>query len=202
MPVYIPAWITASINAVYATRDAQANVFSFAAGGPNPSVAELNDLADTLSDWVNNHYKGLVGPAVNFVNIHVRDASSDVGEVVDRSLNYTGTALNETLPANVTACVSLRTAHGGRSGRGRFFALTTTESNVLAGVWVQSYVDGLLAATNELISATTLLGIPLVIASRKHLELWAVETAIVRAYTCSQTDRLPFHHRRRRRLTP
>jgi hypothetical protein len=82
---------------------------------------DLSRLAETLADWWVTNLKPLVHPAYTLESVIARDLGAVPGEVAEYGVGQTGGAQGGRSPSNVTTAFTLRTALGGRSGRGRIY---------------------------------------------------------------------------------
>jgi len=176
-------------------------VFKYASAYDATALAAL---AVAVATRVGSGYKPFLHPNVNFNNVTVRglDADPDIS-VEDTTGAGAGTASGDILPTNVTLCFTLRTAFGGRSFRGRFYALPTGTGN-LSGVDVFSttYTAGIVTLLEDIKTDAAAAGWTMVIASRYHDKVKravAVTTAVTsiearNRIVDSMRGRLPVGH--------
>lgn len=113
-----------------ATTKPVAHVLGFAHAGPY-SQADLDALSAFVDTLVGTSYLPVVSSAVNYVETHVRGLSAIIDlESINNTHTGPGTAAGIPAANNVSAVITLRTGHTGRSARGRFYAWPTSSSNI------------------------------------------------------------------------
>ncbi len=88
----------------------------------------LQRLAETAADWWTTNLRSLVHPAFTLESVITRNLGVVPGEVSEYAVNLTGQAQGGRSPSNVTSAFTLRTALGGRSGRGRIYHVGLSQS--------------------------------------------------------------------------
>lgn len=162
-----PDCAEAVINGTFHTK-AIAHVLNFHIPG-GYTQSDLDNLSFAVDAGVAADYLNLLNTSVHYDNVHVRGLNSiiDLESFNSTSTGY-GTSSGTELPANATACITLRTGHTGRSARGRFYAWPTADGNLSTGqAFVGAYTTALKTFLDNLISATHLAGWDLVVLSRQ-----------------------------------
>lgn len=144
----IPNVLRAVINTSYAGEPC-ANVLHYhqtiADGDYIPGL-----LAEALAQkWVTN-IAPICPETVELVSVTCADLDptpNAPGQNVTGSGTSGGNATPQ-LPNNVAACITLRTAAGGRSGRGRLYHVGMAENNVILNVMDPAYITSLITAYN------------------------------------------------------
>jgi hypothetical protein len=95
------------------------DLFWFSSGAITPS--SVNSLLTNLFNWLNTSLSPLLSRDMAYTRIRAVDLSSAIGLALETPAPFAGGVDVEAAPNNVAACVSLRTAQRGRSGRGRNF---------------------------------------------------------------------------------
>ena len=95
------------------------------------SNINLQRLAETVANWWTTSLKNHVHPAFTLESVVTRDLETVPGEVAEFAVNQTGGAQGGRSPSNVTTAFTLRTALGGRSGRGRIYHVGISQSYYL-----------------------------------------------------------------------
>jgi hypothetical protein len=147
---------------------AQANVLNFFFAG-GYAQADIDALASAVDAGVGADFLPVLAAGTNYVNTLVRGLTDPIDLTATNNTNAgagtnPGTVEN---PSNVAFCVTLRTGLTGRSARGRFYALGSTQSDMAAqNLFKSAYGDAVVAFLDDLNIATALLGWRLVILSR------------------------------------
>lgn len=129
------------------------NVLYFDMGGV-ATPSDYEQLAFDLWQWWAADRAPLTAPQVSLVEVYVTDLTSDTAPVYSytgTSGPITGTAASAVLPANVTICVSFRTAGRGRSARGRNYVPGLTEADVVNNTLDAGTAGSILEAYQELL---------------------------------------------------
>jgi hypothetical protein len=124
------------------------DLFWFATGAITSST--IASLVNILASWVVGSYAPLLSRDWTASRIRGFDLSTPIGAQNEIGVIATGGVDVEAAPNNVAACVSIRTAQRGRSGRGRNFVpaipnsmITTDMLNAYNGlVGAGSFVAG------------------------------------------------------------
>lgn len=133
------------INTLY-NGEVCANVLHYRNTSPG-AQASMNALAEALAAEYITNIIPHVPNTLTFVNVTASDLDptpsapgfSSVGS------NTPGAQTNEQLPNNVAACLTLRTAVGGRSGRGRIYHVGVGNDDVIANAWEPTFATDLIA---------------------------------------------------------
>jgi hypothetical protein len=180
-----------------------ANVLNFHREG-GYALSDLENLAGVIAYWVNDSYRPMCHTGVLFTTVRARGLT-DAVDLSAFSLDGAGSGTAAGLPvaSNVSVVCTLRTAHTGRSARGRFYALPTGQSFFTAVNTVTSgYTDALEALLGLFQVHALEGGWELVVLSRHHLGApravavpYTVATIVCRNNkTDSQRNRLPRPH--------
>jgi hypothetical protein len=110
----------------------------------------LEAVANAVYTWWAASLKQHVASAFRLEKITARDLANVPGEVFDRVVNEPGGNGQPRSPGNVTTAFTLRTALGGRSGRGRIFHIGLTSGYYTGDVLNASELTQLLTAYNAL----------------------------------------------------
>jgi|SRR5215212_1918281 len=97
------------------------NDLYFEVSGGGITVTNLTTLCSALSDWFANNMAPLLSEDWTAVDVQAFDLGSATGPSVIIGAATPGAIASEACPNNVAACISIRTAQRGRSGRGRNF---------------------------------------------------------------------------------
>jgi hypothetical protein len=95
------------------------DLFWFSSGAITAS--SVNSLLTNLFNWLNTSLSPLLSRDMAYTRIRAVDLGSATGLAQETPAPFAGGVDVEAAPNNVAACVSLRTAQRGRSGRGRNF---------------------------------------------------------------------------------
>lgn len=94
------------------------------------SIAQMDDLATVLETWWLAEVRPLVSTGVQLDFIRITDLTNSTAPSKEYLVGEFGTAEGNTLPGNVTAAISFKTALRGRSYRGRNYIIGMTEPQV------------------------------------------------------------------------
>lgn len=116
------------------------------------TVTDIENLGDQLITWWTDNYAPIVTNAVLLREIYLTDLTSATAPAVTRvpATPTFGGSGSATLPANVSFCVSFRTASRGRSFRGRNYIVGLIQSSVTLNTLAEEYVSDIIAAYNDL----------------------------------------------------
>jgi len=145
----------------------ESTVYFVGSAGVTPTLATT--LAANLVGWWGASYKPNVASTFSLTEVFVTDLTTATSFTVSYTVGLpsAGTGVGDQLPANVSLCVSLRTANRGKSGRGRNYAFPTVETNATASFFTAGYTNNVVAAYNLLAGAGTFTaGLQLVVVSR------------------------------------
>ena len=141
------------------------DLFWFSSGAITPTT--VNSLLTQLFNWVNTTLSPLLSRDQSFTRIRAVDLGSAIGLVQETATTAVGGVDVESAPNNVAACVSLRTAQRGRSGRGRNFVPGIPNSVITLNTLDATFITDLLDAYNTLTGAGAFVaGWELVVLSR------------------------------------
>ncbi len=133
------------------------------------SFQELSLLASDLVSWWTSDLAPLLSFELSLREVYVRDLSAQAALEASSapSTQATGGVNNESLPANIALCVSLRTGFAGRSYRGRSYVPGIPENQSQYSVFTGSFVTAVVNAYNILRADSIAGGYPLVVVSRR-----------------------------------
>lgn len=156
---------------------------------------DVDDAAAAVGAWLaSSGVIHLFSPTVTFQGIKATDISAAGGyQTYFNMANQAGEATGNPLPGGVACCVSLHTAHGGRSGRGRIYhygmtvpMLDTSDGSLIESTSLGAIHNGY----NDLVSAFDAIGPKLAVASRKLQIAYTVTSVTVDNKIDSQRRRL------------
>jgi hypothetical protein len=113
----------------------------------------VNSLLTNLFNWLNTSLSALLSRDMAFTRIRAVDLGSPIGLAQEMTAAFTGGVDVEAAPNNVAACVSLRTAQRGRSGRGRNFVPGIPNSVITLNTLDAAFITDLVNAYNNLTGA-------------------------------------------------
>lgn len=118
------------------------------------TVGELTLLASAFSGWVADQVLPAMASAVTARQVVARDLSSETApSVIDvDNLGDPGGIISEPMPNQCALVVSLLSATGGRTGRGRVYHLGLTESVCVGNKVTSAYRDQVRAAYDALLT--------------------------------------------------
>lgn len=162
-----PQCVSIAINASYYGKPV-ANVLHAHFDDPY-SQGDLDSLAAIIDLHVATEYFPIMSQNLTYLNTTVRGLSSEVDLLaIDNTSTGVGESTGVDMPGNVTLCLRLGTGHTGRTARGRFYILPTTNTQMSDGT---TFTVGCADQAIEFVSgAQTLIesaGADLVILSRQ-----------------------------------
>lgn len=197
--VAIPNGVEVVLKAHVGT-DARANVLHFQNNAGTPMSEAVPAIANLVGEWLTASGKANVSNGVLYDAVVAKDISVADGVQASFSMNNAaGNEAGQRLPGNVCALVSLRTAAGGRSGRGRIFWFDGIEEHLDNATWNPTYVNAITTVLNILRTASDLLGYHLAVASRKNAAVYPVVSVSTSTQIATQRDRLPGRRAHKRR---
>jgi hypothetical protein len=154
---------------IIGNMDAQLTIndlfFEISGGGITPT--NLQQLANGVNGWAFGNLAPQLSDDWAYVRTDAIDLTSATGPVATSSDPATGGVSGESAPNNVAACVSLRTAQRGRSGRGRNYVPGIPNTVITLNLMDDAFVNNLLLEYNGLVGPGTLVaGWQLVVVSR------------------------------------
>jgi len=139
--------------------------FEVSGGGITPT--NLTDLAQAADNWAAGQLALQLSEDWTYVRSTAIDLTSATGPVAFAASTTPGSVASESAPGNVAACVSLRTAQRGRSGRGRNFVPGIPGSVITLNTLSPTFISNLLLVYNSIIGPGAMLaGFQMVIVSR------------------------------------
>lgn len=140
--------------------------FEISGGGITP--VNIATLAAALATWATAALAPLASVDWSSSRVTAVDLGSPTGAIAVADATAVGGVGTEAAPNNVAACVSLRTAQAGRSGRGRNYVCGVPNAVVTLNTMSAGYMGDLIDAYTLLIGAGTFeAGWQLVIVSRR-----------------------------------
>lgn len=128
----------------------------------------LTNLATNVGNWVTTSLAPLLSSDWTATHVRAIDLSSPTGLSGENNLASPGGVGTESAPNNVAACVSLRTAQRGRSGRGRNFVPGIPNAVITLNTLSPTFIDDLVSAYLTLVGAGSFTpGWELVVVSRQ-----------------------------------
>jgi hypothetical protein len=127
------------------------DLFWFATGAITSST--IASLVNILASWVVGSYAPLLSRDWTASRIRGFDLSTPIGAQNEIGVIATGGVDVEAAPNNVAACVSIRTAQRGRSGRGRNFVPAIPNSIITLNTLDPAWMTDMLNAYNGLVGA-------------------------------------------------
>jgi hypothetical protein len=115
------------------------------------TAVAVNSLLTNLGSWLDTTLSALLSRDLSFTRIRGVDLGSAIGIAQEVAAPYTGGVDVEAAPNNVAACVSLRTAQRGRSGRGRNFVPGIPNSVITLNTLDPTFISDLVNAYANLI---------------------------------------------------
>jgi len=133
------------------TRGDLRNVLHFQQAPDAPfNDIELAPLAEAVYVWWNTNLKAQQSSDLTLQSIICRDMASVGSDAYERAVGVVGGFGQGMLPSNVTIAMSLRTALGGRSGRGRIYHCGLANQQIMGDRITSTTQTALLAAYNNL----------------------------------------------------
>jgi|SRR5436853_1702729 len=148
-PSIAQAVIEGSVDSQLTVND----TFWFSSGAITPVALAL--LGNALSAWVTASFAPLISRDWTANRARVFDLSTPTGPQYDIGLASVGGVDVEAAPNNVAACVSIRTAQRGRSGRGRNYVPAIPNSLITLNTMDPTFMSDMLSAYSSLIGAGT-----------------------------------------------
>jgi len=140
--------------------------FAISGGGITPT--NIAQLADAMDDWAAANLALKLSEDWSYTRVVAFDLTAADGPIAVASNPTTGAIASEAAPNNVAACISLRTAQRGRSGRGRNFIPGVPGNAVTLNTLSGPFMADIILAYENLIGAGTFLaGWQQVIVSRQ-----------------------------------
>lgn len=113
----------------------------------------LNALATALANWINTSLAPLLSRDWTSSRVRVFDLTTPTGLQAELTSAVVGGVDVEAAPNNVAACISLRTAQRGRSGRGRNFIPGIPNSVITLNTLDPTFIGDLIIAYLTLVGA-------------------------------------------------
>jgi len=132
-----------------------ANVLNFRKLFTPYDQTAIDALATLMDAVVDSDYKGILSSDVNYSGVLVRGLENELDLTAFNNDNAGPCTLTaDSLPANVTLCATLRTGLTGRSARGRFYMMPSTNDQMTTpntfssgvGTGLTSFLDAVIAA--------------------------------------------------------
>lgn len=116
------------------------------------SVPAMSQLGLDLIEWWTTELAPFLSDAIGLTEVAVVDLSDAAGPSISvpATTGTAGAGTGETLPNNVSLCVSFRTAGRGRSARGRNYLPPPTGDDIVTNTFNPGYVGAIHAAYNAI----------------------------------------------------
>jgi len=121
-----------------------ANVFYVRDNLGGIDFARLDYMIDVVEGWAQSSWDANVSEDWAMTRIVARSMDSETAPVADRTVNIPGLVVQDMLPGQNTACMSLRTGIPGRSYRGRLYHVGLHKGNIDLGRLTSSTLTALL----------------------------------------------------------
>lgn len=177
------------------------NTLYFQFGSAALLESGANALLGDILTWWDTEMAPLLVQSLSLVEVKGTDLTTETSEVFTAVPNpvITGDVADESLPANVAACVSFRTTARGRSNRGRNYVPGIPSNQVSINTMAQGFADSLADAYLLLQGVGVANGATWVVASRFSngaprvgMAVRAITSVVVTDLTVdSQRRRLP-----------
>lgn len=119
------------------------------AGGIAITQALTNTIGTAVkAGFASSAQNAVISSAVTLVNVGLRDLrSANQPEFIDTGAAVAGTSGGDSLPQQISLCITLRTAQAGKMFRGRSYLCGYTEANNTGGAGVSVAVPGVAFVT-------------------------------------------------------
>lgn len=154
----------------YETEGEQwANVWHFRGVGGAALPAPTTANASWIRGIIGNNLVPLLCTETVLGTVELKALDSQEANVaVSGNVNvYTGAVIDPPVPLNVALCITLRTAVGGRSGRGRTYLTGMAEKEADARTFKTTFTTGLMVMFNQMLDVFRLGGYELAVLSRQ-----------------------------------
>lgn len=168
------------------------NVWGCHPGG-TIDLAELQSIAADFASVTSSDLMPFLSSDVTFIDVEALDVSiaSGINAVFTVDPPVVGSVDEPSSPSNVAVCISLVSAVGGRSGRGRKYFSGIQKSGVVADVVDTAITSALINYVGSLISTLSGNGHPLAILSPTTLALHdVIGSQLTDSFSDSQRRRL------------
>lgn len=131
-----------------------------------PTLGDLNGIAAFISGWCSSTYAINLSQDVTITSIKCTSLHAQNAPQVELPVNIPGVVASDSLPNEVSYCVSLRSGWTGRSARGRWYVLAVALNQRLGENRVTStFRTAITGALQDLIDDTDAAGNALVVVS-------------------------------------
>jgi hypothetical protein len=203
MPVDISNWITVTINGLSQDGEPFANVTSFKSNTNTTDPAVLSGLATAFWTALGPTYLGglCTGALVQSVVARTHYSPPYVEGRASQTFPQYGTINADALPDNTAEVISWKTAYIGRRYRGRTFYPATSETNTATDRYLSGFMSLLGTYAARMLTGFTFGGVTITpaIASRVGVVLNVLTGFLIDFFIEEVRDRLPKHHRHKRR---
>lgn len=141
------------------------NVIHINNNGVNPSSAQLVSLGGALKSWWQGNLQALQAGSVELREIYLETYVGFLSISHTEVVAEDGSNVAESMPNNVTLCMSLRSGFTGRNRRGRLYHIGLSVDQVNHNTVLTSTRNALLAAYSALQAAIDTEGMIWVVAS-------------------------------------
>lgn len=117
------------------------------------NLSGMVGLGEAVSGWVGSAFAPLLSEDWSSTRVRVVDLSSPTGLFFETASVNTGGVAGEAAPNNVAACVSIRSANRGRSGRGRNYVPGIPNSLITLNTLDNGFISDLLSAYTQFVGA-------------------------------------------------
>lgn len=174
----VPSAARAVFTVLQSNGDVCVNVLNFRVNVTPLPALFLADWGSTLKTIWDSDIRPITRAEDKLVRIRTQDLTTAPYPSVDLDVSDAGTlSSGSQLPKQLAACISLRSTHAGRSGRGRIFigCMGSTALNT-DGSLTSSYIGSLMTYASDLVTGGTVHAVDwtLGVYSRKNGVLYDV----------------------------
>lgn len=150
-----PQTIQAEMRFLWSTQRVENVLYFQGSGGVTTTL--MQTLGNNLIGWWNTNRKPTASTQLQLVEVYLTDLTTETSPTVSvvTGLPSAGANAAESMPFNVSLCMSFRTNGRGRASRGRNYLLGLTEGDTVGNTVASTFTSPALTAYNALIGAGT-----------------------------------------------
>lgn len=178
----------------------------------DPTPADLQDIRSVIQSWLLADWQDLVSSEVTAVELVLTDLSDIHGSRLVEQLNIPGVDAGQALPSNATIAIKADIGTRGKGKNGRVFQFGIPEGSVDNNTMLPASVTAFCAlwnGLNDLLQAAPgIVGLVVPHFVVDKVRPLVVEWDPVISFVCSnpymdsQKNRLPFHKKKKKQITP
>lgn len=142
---FVPVPNCAAVDVIYDLDNQTIENTLFYTMASGPTLTDLQALLDAVNETIRGNIMPLLSSTLHLLRVvgQLIDVIDGLTAISTVSLPFAGGSPDEPTPSNVAGCISLRTAHAGRSFRGRNYIPALPNGQVALNTMSEGFLTSL-----------------------------------------------------------